>query len=66
MRPTSTPPASVPLDPATVRELERQLSARFAALQAYGPGCPSCGDGEAHAFLAKLRAWLAVAERPAA
>ncbi len=62
MRSASTP-ATVPLDPATLRELERLLSARLDALRAYGPGCPGCHDAEAHAFLARLRALLAAAER---
>jgi hypothetical protein len=49
------PPA---LDPATLRELERLLAERLASVEAYGPGCRSCRDAEARAFLAKLRAML--------
>ena len=49
------PPA---LDPATLRELERFLAERLASVETYGPGCRSCRDAEARAFLAKLRALL--------
>ena len=49
------PAPSVPLDPGTLRELERLRAERLDTLGAYGPGCPSCRDGEAHAFLARLR-----------
>ena len=41
--------------PATLRALEEQLAARLAALEACGPGCRSCRDAEARAFLARLR-----------
>lgn len=54
-------PSPPPLDAVTLRELERHLVARFAALQAYGPGCQACRDGELRAFLAHLQALLAVA-----
>lgn len=43
------------LDKATVRELARMLDERLKAVETYGGRCPSCRDGEAQAFLAKLR-----------
>jgi len=49
------PPA---LDPTTLRALERLLSERLAVLEAYGPGCQTCRDAEARAFLARLRALI--------
>ncbi len=42
------------LDRATLRELTRVLAERLAQLDAFGH-CPTCGDAEARAFLARLR-----------
>lgn len=55
-RPESPPAVPLPLDAATLRELARMLAKRLDAVKTYGAGgCPTCRDGEAHAFLAQLR-----------
>ena len=46
------------LDRRTVAELARLLSERLAQVQTYGGACRTCRDGEAEAFLAKLRNFL--------
>jgi hypothetical protein len=51
-----------PLDPfdmdcRTVAELARVLDDRLRAVKTYG-SCPTCGEAEAHAFLARLRKLL--------
>jgi hypothetical protein len=46
------------LDPHTVRELMQLLDERLAAVKDYGGTCTTCGDAEAHAFLARLQALL--------
>jgi len=44
------------LDAATVREVVRRLEERLKAVEVYGAGgCPTCHDGEARAFLGRLR-----------
>jgi hypothetical protein len=47
------------LDPHTVRELTCVLAERLQQVETYGGTCKSCRDGEARAFLAKLRCILA-------
>ena len=47
------------LDRTTVRELARVLAERLQQVETYGGTCKSCRDGEARAFLAKLRSMLA-------
>jgi hypothetical protein len=47
------------LDRPTVRELARNLAERLQQVETYGGTCKSCRDGEARAFLAKLRSILA-------
>jgi hypothetical protein len=47
------------LDRTTVRELARVLAERLQHVETYGGTCKSCRDGEAKAFLAKLRGILA-------
>jgi hypothetical protein len=42
------------LDPHTVSELMQLLDERLAAVKDYGGTCTTCGDAEAHAFLARL------------
>jgi hypothetical protein len=46
------------LDPHTLSELLQLLDERLAAVKDYRGTCPTCGDAEAHAFLARLRALL--------
>jgi hypothetical protein len=50
----------IPLDPfhfdrTTVREIARLLAERLQQVDTYGGKCPTCGEAEARAFLAKVR-----------